>query len=79
MEGRGGGGGEKFPSFLSPSPVIPFFALVPTFILERWHARKKGSNCFPSDKTSHVQYCRTVTDRAEQLTDRTLRRNRQRC
>ena len=36
------GGGEKFRSFLSPSPVIPFFALVPTFILERWHARKKG-------------------------------------
>ena len=26
---------------------------------------------------SHVQYCRTVTDREEQLTDRTLRTNRQ--
>ena len=37
---EGGGGGEKRkPSFPSPSPVIPFFALVPTFLDEL--ARKR--------------------------------------
>ena len=37
---EGGGGGESFPSF-SPSPVIPFFVLVPTF-----STNSRGNACY---------------------------------
>ena len=46
-EEGGGGEGEKFPSFLSPSPVIPFLALVPTFSTNsRGNACYAGQGCY---------------------------------